>query len=159
MKPCHPYSFLRVHELPLVSDETCPHAVHHPACMTCFIHSIRQHVFDSLLSPGPHWLDCACSIKSWHLDSSDGTAVAGVDLTCGAAVTGVFGVSSLGTGCLVQADRSATAGSATASVTLTAGTVSAAVCALHSLSASIENMVLQNSLLHSHWQHQHSDCQ
>ncbi|DBB14474.1 TPA: hypothetical protein ACH3X3_004761 [Trebouxia sp. C0006] len=73
-------------------------------------------------------------VRSWHLDSLDGVnaatsdIVSGSGFACGSGVTGVLSVvATTGTGCTVQVDKTDTAGSSTASVTLTFGIVSAVV--------------------------------
>ncbi len=75
-----------------------------------------------------------CRVRNWHVDSLDGVNAATSDLVsgsgfaCGSGLTGVLSVvASTGTGCTVQVDKTDTAGSSTASVTLTFGSVSAVV--------------------------------
>ncbi|DBA74581.1 TPA: hypothetical protein ACH3X2_009453 [Trebouxia sp. C0005] len=77
-------------------------------------------------------------VRNWHLDSLDGVnaatpnIVSGSGLSCGSGLTGVLSVvgSVTGTGCTVQVDTTDTAGSSTASVTLTFGSVSVVVSML-----------------------------
>ena len=66
-------------------------------------------------------------IRNWHLDSTDGkNAILG--LGCAAGVGTTVMSAALGTtGCTVQVDTTNTAGSSTAYVTLTYGSVSAVV--------------------------------
>lgn len=66
-------------------------------------------------------------IRNWHLDSTDGeNAILG--LACAAGVGTTVMSAALGTtGCIVQVDTTNTAGSSTAYVTLTYGSVSAVV--------------------------------
>jgi len=75
-----------------------------------------------------------CRVRNWHLDSLDGVnaatsdIVSGSGFACGSGRTGVLSVvATTGTGCTVQVDKTDTAGSSTASVTLTFGSVSAVV--------------------------------
>ncbi len=76
-----------------------------------------------------------CRVRNWHLDSLDGVnaatsnIISGSGFSCGSGLTGILSVvgSTTGTGCTVQVDKTDTAGSSTASVTLTFGSVSAVV--------------------------------
>lgn len=82
--------------------------------------------------------DVECSIRNWRLDTSDGVNAAslpGIGFNCGSGVTSTFSVVTVASGCRVQAPQTATAGSSTASVTITADSVTASVrtACLHGL--------------------------
>ncbi|KAL0035306.1 hypothetical protein WJX77_000193 [Trebouxia sp. C0004] len=74
-------------------------------------------------------------VRNWHLDSLDGAnaatpnIISGSGFSCGSGLTGVMSLAgaTAGTGCTVQVDKTDTAGSSTASVTLIFGSVSAVV--------------------------------